>query len=175
MSARRGRRDMRAGRGAQPCTHRFLSAVSRPISVGIVPVSWLLFKCLRSRVASASRRAWNGEHGGAGRCKVSARRGRKEGRAGCEAPPCHAQIDEPRQLANFGWDRTGELVGAQPPAQRRVASASTESVGRRARRWGQRSERAASAEGGASGRERSRARTSVGAPPSGQFRLGSDR
>jgi len=167
VSARRERKEGRAGREAPPCTYRVVSPVIRPISVGIGLVSWLLFKYLRE---SDGRRYTEAK-----RNEVSARGGRKEGRAGCEAPPCHAQIDEPRQLANFGWDRTGELVVVQPPAQRRVASASTESVGRRARRWGQRSERAASAEGGASGRERSRARTSVGAPPSGQFRLGSDR
>ena len=118
---------------AQPCTHRYLSTVIWPISVGIVPVSWLLFKCLRS---PRSVRV-NGERGEesavVGTSEVSARRGRREGRAGGSAA-VHAQISEHRQLANFGWDRTGELVVVQVPAQRRVASASTESVEWRARR-----------------------------------------
>ena len=50
VSARRGRREGQAGRGAQPCAcpHSMVSPVSWPNSVGIGPVSWLLFNILRS-------------------------------------------------------------------------------------------------------------------------------
>ena len=62
VSARRGRRKGRVGRGAQLCTHRLISAVIRPTSLGIVPLSWLSFNNLR-RVPSAPTenvrwRAW---------------------------------------------------------------------------------------------------------------------
>ena len=62
------------------------------------------------------------------RSEVSARRGRREGRAGgCAAVDAH--VRQRRQQANFGWDRAVELVVVQVPAQRGVGSAPTESVG----------------------------------------------
>ena len=67
--------------------------------------------------------------------EVSAQRGQKEKRAGGSAA-VHAQNCQRRHQANFGWDRTDELVVVQVPAQGRVRGASTESVRRSARRQG---------------------------------------
>ena len=89
----------------------------------------------------------------AGRSEVSSQRGRREGRAG-EGAAAHAQAYDSRHQANFGWDWTGELVFVQVPAQRRVASAATESVEWRARSREERSECATRAERGASGPRR---------------------
>ena len=80
MSARRERKEGRAGREAPPCTYRVVSPVIRPISVGIGLVSWLLFKYLRE---SDGRRYTEAK-----RNEVSARGERREGRAGREAQSC---------------------------------------------------------------------------------------
>jgi len=55
----------------------------------------------------------------------------------------HAQINEPRQLADFGWDRTGEQVVVQVPARERWKEVHGGKE--------ERGERTGRAEGGASG------------------------
>ena len=76
----------------------------------------------------------NGERGTkcteAGRSEVSARRGRREERAGGSAA-MHAQMCQRRHQANFekkSWDWAVELVASQVPAQRGVGRAPMESV-----------------------------------------------
>ena len=74
----------------------------------------------------------------AGRSEVSARRGWSEGRVG-RCAVGHAHVRHRRQQANFGWDRAGELVVLQVPAQRRLRGARQQRVmegGARRRRRG---------------------------------------
>ena len=105
---------------------RFPTMLQMPDSA---PVSWLPFNLLRSVAQGArQRRAWDEVHGGREERGERAPRA-EEGASRPRGAAMHAQIIQRRHQSKFGWDWTGELVVVQFPAQRRVASAPTESVG----------------------------------------------